>query len=417
MFYLWTNAGSIAALFAGAEDTDATNRGVFLQLHSSIARKLSSVRRKINHLPLICDIFPAKNGIYLFYRTVKESISKDANTLSAGLLRDIEEREKKNLDEYNQELNRLNLLIRELQRSLTPREKRLIRKGRVAGVAAGVTTEGVTLPKVGVTFPSIKEDKGVVSEKERREAEEAEKKRAYITAPIQSVSYAGGLRSYLKYIIPAALVVIAAVLLSLFLIIPRIEGRRAIEERAEEVLAQTGAESDIEDEIREEETADVAETFEADEFLEEKDIPHSALTPRRTVLYRGIIEITILDVYLLTNEIAISNGYRRLDSVSQVGKDPDWIYPENLFVLPDKTQYTVVKGDTMWYIAHRFIIKRLEEDWDRYNSIKNEIDEGGLNAERGKKLVAELENIRERSYSENFNQEIDKNIKKIENIV
>jgi hypothetical protein len=70
----------------------------------------------------------------------------------------------------------------------------------------------------------------------------------------------------------------------------------------------------------------------------------------------------------------------------------------------------------MWYIAHRFIIKRLEEDWERYNSIKKEIDGGGLNTERGKKLVAELEYIRERSYSENFDREIDKNIKKIVNI-
>jgi hypothetical protein len=416
IYYLFANAGSLTNQFAGVEDTDTTNRGVLSQLHSSIGRKLSSVRGKISHLPLICDIFPAKNGFHLFYRTVKESISKDANTLSADLLRDIEKREEENIKEYDQELNRLNLLIRELKRTLTPGEKRVLRKRRGGGVAAGVTPEGVSLPRVGAIAPGLKAEKGAVSEKERREAEEAEKKQAFITAPVQRVSYAGGLRSSLKYIIPAALVVIAAVLLFFFIIIPRIEGRRAIEERAEEVMAQAEAESEVEDGIGEGEAELQTETFEADEFLEKQDIPHSALTSRRTVLYRGIIEITILDVYLLTNEIATSNGYRRLDNVSQVGKDPDWIYPENLFVLPDKTEYSVVKGDTMWYIAHRFIIKRLEEDWERYNSIKKEIDGGGLNTERGKKLVAELEYIRERSYSENFDREIDKNIKKIVNI-
>jgi hypothetical protein len=155
------------------------------------------------------------------------------------------------------------------------------------------------------------------------------------------------------------------------------------------------------------------EAFEADEFLEEKGIPQSALTERRTVIYRGLIEITVLDIYLLTNEIAVSNGYRRLDSVAEAGRDPDWIYPGNLFVLPDSTEYTVVKGDTMWYIAHRFIIKRLEEDWDRYSSIKKEVDTGTPDTQRKEVLFRELKSIRERSYSENFSWEVDTTVEKL----
>jgi hypothetical protein len=149
------------------------------------------------------------------------------------------------------------------------------------------------------------------------------------------------------------------------------------------------------------------ESFEADQFLEEKGIPQSALTDRRTVIYRGLIEITILDIFLLTNEIAVTNGFRRLDSVEEAGRDPDWIYPDNLFVLPDSTEYRVVKGDTMWYIAHRFIIKRLEEDWDRYTSIKKEIEETTPDSQRKGVLSKELKSIGARSYSENFSREID----------
>ena len=68
----------------------------------------------------------------------------------------------------------------------------------------------------------------------------------------------------------------------------------------------------------------------------------------------------------------------------------------------------MVKGDTMWYIAHRFIIKRLEEDWERYTALKNEIEAGVQDASRKERLIRELKYIRERSYSENFRREIDR---------
>jgi len=62
----------------------------------------------------------------------------------------------------------------------------------------------------------------------------------------------------------------------------------------------------------------------------------------------------------------------------------------------------------MWYIAHRFIIKRLEEDWERYTALKNEIEAGVQDASRKERLIRELKYIRERSYSENFRREIDR---------
>ena len=155
------------------------------------------------------------------------------------------------------------------------------------------------------------------------------------------------------------------------------------------------------------------EREEAARLLREKNIPHSTLTSNRTVLYRGRIEITVLDIYILTNGIAASNGYNELDGVSGGGKDPDWIFPDNLLTLPDESVYRIVKGDAMWYIAHRFIIQGLERDWDRFSSIIKEIDREGANTDNSDEFLTELREMRDRSYSRNFTREIEVYIEKL----
>jgi len=119
----------------------------------------------------------------------------------------------------------------------------------------------------------------------------------------------------------------------------------------------------------------------------------------------GYIRITILDVYYLTNKIAAANGYAELDSVEQLGKNPNWIYPGNVFVLPDETQYTVLKGDTIWHIAKRFIQKNLDRDWAAYRLLIEEIDTKNKN-----EIIAELKDLNKGSYSENFSKEINRTI-------
>lgn len=69
----------------------------------------------------------------------------------------------------------------------------------------------------------------------------------------------------------------------------------------------------------------------------------------------GAIQITVLDVFYLVNEIAETNGYRRLDSPKDLRPDPNWIYPGNRFKLPDSSIYGVKRGDTLWEITTRYI--------------------------------------------------------------
>ena len=134
-----------------------------------------------------------------------------------------------------------------------------------------------------------------------------------------------------------------------------------------------------------------------------------------TFLDLGYIKITILDVYRLTNRIAKTNGYRTLDNLNELGKDPNWIYPGNKLKLPDNSVYTVIKGDTIWYIAKRFIKKELDKDWKLYQQIKKKIQVNNINIETKKNIIDNLIKMRNRTYSENFKkllEEIINNLRK-----
>ena len=394
LFYLLNNVyGIVTLLLENGDDIKDTVQS-FTPLRESVQRKIRSVSRVCTQLPIRGDFYPTEGGVVVLYGPVKGANSKDAYSFTRGLVEDLDRDTASFLEELDREFARLHAFLFELQGD-TPGKDKSGKRGFAAGTIADMP-EGVSLPKIG---EAGEVRKGTTEEKPTT----AEERQAYTTAPVQHVSYSRGLSAPFKFIIPAAAVVIAAILLILFFVFPEVIGRRKPGEIEDVDLAA----------VEETTTQEGEESFEADQFLEEKGIPQSALTDRRTVIYRGLIEITILDIFLLTNEIAVSNGFRRLDSIEEAGRDPDWIYPGNLFVLPDSTEYTVVKGDTMWYIAHRFIIKRLEEDWDSYTSIKREVETTSVDAQRKEVLTRELKSIGARSYSENFRREIDSLLAKL----
>ena len=130
-----------------------------------------------------------------------------------------------------------------------------------------------------------------------------------------------------------------------------------------------------------------------------------------TFLDLGYIKITILDVYKLTNKIAKSNGYRTLDNPNELGRDPNWIYPGNKLKLPDSTVYTVKKGDTIWYIAKRFIKKELDSDWPEYRQLQHRIKTGNLDNKTKSDILGKLMEMKNKTYSENFKKLLDDLIK------
>ena len=145
------------------------------------------------------------------------------------------------------------------------------------------------------------------------------------------------------------------------------------------------------------------------------DLKNEGISKKKieTFLDLGYIKITILDVYNLTNKIAKSNGYRTLDNPNELGRDPNWIYPGNRFKLPDNSTYTVVKGDTIWYIAKRFIKKELDADWPVYQQIKETIKKADYDNKTKQNIISKLTEFKNRTYSENFKKLLDKTIKSL----
>ena len=120
------------------------------------------------------------------------------------------------------------------------------------------------------------------------------------------------------------------------------------------------------------------------------------------VIGPGGIEITLLDIIALVNRIAADNGYARMDAIDTGRPDPDWIYPGNLFVLPNGTRYTVVQGDTLWAITVRYMVARLQQDYRAYVLLTEEHQAAETSETRRRAIGAELESIGENSHSENF---------------
>lgn len=62
------------------------------------------------------------------------------------------------------------------------------------------------------------------------------------------------------------------------------------------------------------------------------------------------------DIYRYANEVALRNGYRPIARYPLREKNPDWIYPENVFIMLDGQKVVVSRGDTLWNLARNKLI-------------------------------------------------------------
>lgn len=137
-----------------------------------------------------------------------------------------------------------------------------------------------------------------------------------------------------------------------------------------------------------------------------RDTPGIVITTER-VIGPGGIEITVRDIILLVNQIATSNGYAPMHSDVIRERDPDWIYPGNVFVLPDESSYTVVGGDTLWDLTIRYMVARLQQDYSAYTRLVEEHERDSTGATRKAEIESELTRLAERSHTENFVKLVD----------
>jgi hypothetical protein len=125
------------------------------------------------------------------------------------------------------------------------------------------------------------------------------------------------------------------------------------------------------------------------------------------------VEITLVDIHLVSNDIAVRNGYRDLNYLVDEGEDPDWIYPGNVLNMPDETDYTVVKGDNIWFLSSRLIRRELERDLEILAALEGRVSSGNLNESETEDLLSELQKLMEGSLSEQFRARVNSVLKRV----
>ncbi len=97
-------------------------------------------------------------------------------------------------------------------------------------------------------------------------------------------------------------------------------------------------------------------------------------------------------------------------SDSQLGPDPHWIYPGNVFTLPDGSSHLVVQGDTIWYLAADYIHRKLVSALAKYQALLSEYGVTDkirpADPQKRQELVDRLKNLEEGVFSENFTRMI-----------
>jgi hypothetical protein len=69
------------------------------------------------------------------------------------------------------------------------------------------------------------------------------------------------------------------------------------------------------------------------------------------------IRISDHDIYRYANQVALKNGYNKIAPSKIREKNPDWIFPENIFVMLDGQRVTVSRGDTLWNLSKNKLIE------------------------------------------------------------
>ena len=133
----------------------------------------------------------------------------------------------------------------------------------------------------------------------------------------------------------------------------------------------------------------------------------------RAVIGPGGIEITLFDIIDLVNRIATENGYHVMGAVGSPLPDPDWIYPGNVFALPDATRYIVVDGDTLWGISVRYLVARLQRDHSSYTRLVSDYESATTESQKSD-IVSRLRELGDGSHAVNFARLIEQTIARLQ---
>jgi hypothetical protein len=101
------------------------------------------------------------------------------------------------------------------------------------------------------------------------------------------------------------------------------------------------------------------------------------IAEKKRIVETYSVTVSEYDIFQYANEIAIKNGYDPIEVKNLKKKNPHWIYPGNIFVLPDNTNITVKERDTLWDIARDRLEDRYVQFFKIYEVLKQKAASGG----------------------------------------
>jgi hypothetical protein len=99
------------------------------------------------------------------------------------------------------------------------------------------------------------------------------------------------------------------------------------------------------------------------------------------------IRVKVSDILRYANSVAVKNNYNKISLSALREKNPDWIYPGNVFLMLDGTRIKVKRGDTLWKLSEEKIIESIIV----FNRIIEKIDQS--DPDISEKLLAEAKKV------------------------
>ncbi len=69
------------------------------------------------------------------------------------------------------------------------------------------------------------------------------------------------------------------------------------------------------------------------------------------------VSVDDFEIYRYANRVAVDNGYLKIAPYRFKEKNPAWIYPDTVFVLPDGQKVRISGGDTLWNLSRNKLIE------------------------------------------------------------
>ncbi|MGV7929257.1 MAG: hypothetical protein AB2L13_10180 [Spirochaetota bacterium] len=108
---------------------------------------------------------------------------------------------------------------------------------------------------------------------------------------------------------------------------------------------------------------------------------------REELIKKYDISVSDHDIFVYVNQVAQKNGYAPIPYASMKNRNPNWIYPGNVFVMLDGERMVVKEGDTLWKMSYT----RLQDRGIAFHRILEEIEES---AGRGLDIAPLVEKAR-----------------------